>query len=629
MFDNEDFYPTPIGIVKRMIYPYVQNNRHGKCLSELTILEPSAGKGDILDGIVEATNSDDPDWRRRKHDGVKMDDCCVYCIESDPNLQHILKGKGYKLIGSDFLNYDGDYIFDLILMNPPFSNGDEHLLKAWSILREGDIACLLNSETIRNPCTEKRKLLARIIEDNKGEVEYLGNVFSTAERSTNVDVCLVRLKKITSEKVLDFDFEPVNKEKNFTIDESTIKDAPAIKDVIGNMLIQYDKVKELFVEYMKLAEAFRHYGDPLVTRRDSKYAEKSEEPSADIFKIAEGCFKNTDKKKLSFNKFCDSIKEEMWGVVFDNINNIASWDMEKMMTHSVRKNWNEFVRDQGAMDFTKENVMSVISMLFSNKESILERCIVDVFEIFTAHYKENRQFIEGWKTNDKWKVNKKIILPGWLRMSWEKPADRMRYGAEYKFSYHHSSQYSDIDKALCYITGKDVNNIITIQEALERSFNMVGKVYKGPHKAECESTFFKIKYFMKGTIHLEFKDTKLWEQFNLRACAGKRWLPEAEQKAYEESKKPKEEPTRKELLLELHAGTYEKVIDLPPGEHALFLNESDINDILKEVNKSRELYSGRIGALFLDKQGGVIKSLYAVEGVGRMPRPYEKLIRII
>lgn len=50
-------------------------------------------------------------------------------------------------------------------MNPPFSNADEHILKAWEIMEEGDIVALCNSETLRNLCSGKRKALAELVAD--------------------------------------------------------------------------------------------------------------------------------------------------------------------------------------------------------------------------------------------------------------------------------------------------------------------------------------------------------------------------------------------------------------------------------------------------------------------------------
>ncbi|MCP4761329.1 MAG: DUF4942 domain-containing protein, partial [archaeon] len=51
------------------------------------------------------------------------------------------------------------------------------------------------------------------------------------------------------------------------------------------------------------------------------------------------------------------------------------------------------------------------------------------------------------------------------------------------------------------------------------------------------SEFFNFRCYKKGTLHLHFKDDWLWEEFNMRACAGKNWLPEAEREKWEEERK--------------------------------------------------------------------------------------------
>jgi tRNA1(Val) A37 N6-methylase TrmN6 len=78
-----------------------------------------------------------------------------------------LKEKQYKVVHDDFLTYEKEMSFDFIIMNPPFSNGDDHFIKAWEIADNTTIVCLLNSETINNPYSEKRKLVKKIIDDNQ------------------------------------------------------------------------------------------------------------------------------------------------------------------------------------------------------------------------------------------------------------------------------------------------------------------------------------------------------------------------------------------------------------------------------------------------------------------------------
>jgi hypothetical protein len=111
-------------------------------------------------------------------------------------------GKDHPVVGFDWLEYDGVCYYDAIIMNPPFSNGDDHLLKAWDWMFDGEIVCLLNEETIKNPCNEARKRLAGIIEQH-GNVEFLGTAFDIAERKTLVNVALVYLKKVGQDDSLD------------------------------------------------------------------------------------------------------------------------------------------------------------------------------------------------------------------------------------------------------------------------------------------------------------------------------------------------------------------------------------------------------------------------------------------
>ena len=174
---NASFYPTPPEVAEKMLA------KVGK-LYERSILEPSAGKGDLADAAVGKL---DRYYNRCRE--------VVHCIEIEPELQAAIRGKGYPLVGTDFLTFWPDEKYDLIIMNPPFANGEAHLLHAWEILDHGDIVCLLNEQTLLNPCTSNRKLLATIIEEH-GEVEHLGSCFAEdALRKTQVRVSMVHLRK--------------------------------------------------------------------------------------------------------------------------------------------------------------------------------------------------------------------------------------------------------------------------------------------------------------------------------------------------------------------------------------------------------------------------------------------------
>lgn len=483
---KNQFYPTPQHIIKKILEPYIENldNKH--------VLEPSAGKGDILDYIHK--------YHQYKH-GISP---ILYAIEIDQELQYTLQGKQYQVIGNDFLKYSGDLYFDMIIMNPPFAYGTDHLLKAWDIIKTGNILCLLNAETINNPYTEKRKLLTKIIETS-GTVENLGNCFSTAERQTDIDVVLVTLNKKTESK-FNFSFCSNTKENTPDLDEDVVKEQGiALNDVVGNFLIQYDNTKEAFTEYMKAKSRLHFYSNDLISQYD------------DIIKTADEC--GYDGKN-SYNNFANKVRSKAWQKILGKLN------MNKYMTSSLYNSFDEFIQHQGCMDLTKENIFNVLQFIIDNRKTIMKQAILDVFDTFTKYHNENRCHVEGWKTNESWKVNKKIILPYWCTWGeyWS-GQDLKKYGDRFKTQY--SREYEDIDKVMCHITGKNFDNILGIKQALDYKFDELGKIYSGDKfDNTCHSTFFNIKFFKKGTVHLEFIDEDLWNEFNRVACIGKKWLPD-------------------------------------------------------------------------------------------------------
>ena len=119
MFEkNKDFYPTPKRVIEKMMDGIQLELVH-------TILEPSAGSGNIVEWFKEKEQQKFSRWSKYTFN--------IDCIELDQNLRHILKGKGFRVVGDDFLNYQTMKKYDLIVMNPPFSNGYKHLLKALEI----------------------------------------------------------------------------------------------------------------------------------------------------------------------------------------------------------------------------------------------------------------------------------------------------------------------------------------------------------------------------------------------------------------------------------------------------------------------------------------------------------------
>ncbi|QDT76328.1 Methyltransferase small domain protein (plasmid) [Lacipirellula limnantheis] len=111
--DLPGFYPTPRPVIDRMLELADIEAQH-------KVLEPSCGKGDILDALKE-----------------ECPDIELVAIERNWTMEDVLSAKGHAVEFSDFLEHAGSY--DRIVMNPPFENGQDidHVRHAYSLLRPG------------------------------------------------------------------------------------------------------------------------------------------------------------------------------------------------------------------------------------------------------------------------------------------------------------------------------------------------------------------------------------------------------------------------------------------------------------------------------------------------------------
>ena len=493
MFDTE-FYPTPASLVCDLIAPYRKDARFGyKVPADWTILEPSAGKGNIADYIADYN----PDSYGRKKNEAR-----VRCIEKNFELQQILRGKNYPIIGDDFLEYQADQHFDLIVMNPPFSNGDEHLLHAWEVVGHGGhIACVLNAETIRNAHTKRRKALLNLIEEY-GHYTFVEEAFNKAERKTKVEVALVWLDKPALAKdPLKFEFTPADdKEDDADLSMSTGGTALAHVDHLGAVINQYEKTKEAFIGFIRSMEELAFYGAGLAKmyRTEGRYDVKEY-----VHRMAIDAYLNGGSNNTKCNEFRDLLNASAWETVLGSLN------LDGIMTTSVKEAFDRNLKAAGHMPLTKRNVQGVVSAIIGSAGETMKLCVVEVFDLFTKYYSDNRlPNQEGWKTNKSWYCNKKVILPNWVELKWS---------SGMQISYSRARHYQDIDKACCWLMGKKYEEVLTIEKAMTEDM-------EGARLGKGESEFFTFRYYMKGTVHLTFKDQTLLDRFNITASENKNWI---------------------------------------------------------------------------------------------------------
>lgn len=443
---NADFFPTPAAVISQML--------EGLEIAGRVILEPSAGKGDIVAALQDA--------------GVKN----VIACEINEDLQAILKTK-CNIIAADFLSVTSEQVshIDTIVMNPPFSADEPHILHAYQIAPAAcEIIALCNYATIQNPYTTARKQLTAIIE-KCGTVESLGNCFEDAERKTGVNVGLIKIRK------------PGEKAKNefegFFMDEE-----PEEAQEVG--LMSYNVVRDLVNRYIGAVKIFDEQIETAVKLNNlcssfhaSKYS----------FLVAQ-----EDKPKKR-NEFKKELQKSAWRHVFNKMN------MTKHATRGLKEDINKFVEQQTHIPFTMRNIYRMIEIVIGTTSQRMDKSLLEVFERVTAHHHENRFNIKGWKTNGHFLVGRKFILPYMIN-----PAKEYGYTSDSYNSLRSSydGTIPDLEKALCFISGEPYEDIKTVNGSINR--NTYGEWY--------DSHFFRYKGYKNGNMHFEFKSTEVWGKFN-------------------------------------------------------------------------------------------------------------------
>ena len=360
LFDPE-LYPTPAPVIRRMLLPYAER------LGTATVLEPSAGNGRILDLMTK----EGVDYEHVSESGrtypltAKAKGERTYAIEKDPELRMILQQKGYRVIATDYLAFRPEHHFDLIIQNPPFSRGAEHLLHSWEILRGGDIVCLLNAETLRNTCTATRRRLSAIIKEH-GSVEYLGQAFADAENPTDVEIALVRLHKDEKEDPFEINLKGFAREKAPDFgDLAQGGDQLAVNGQLDAYIRCWDLTKAAAADLIRSFARMRFFAESLLPED-----ERGTNVLTHILKTLSEVRYSSDSMAAVYNDFLDNAKASAWSAIFRQIG------LGKYMTTGLQHKLDEFRHAQGALTISKENIMELFRFIMANIGTIMDQSII-------------------------------------------------------------------------------------------------------------------------------------------------------------------------------------------------------------------------------------------------------------
>lgn len=543
------FYPTPPNLADKLLegidWRYMQS-----------VLEPSAGKGNIVGRIAWNWNSEWGDnlnyiLNRRPRE---LD---VDCVEIDPYLRSILQyefggqhekeiihrmgelddkrvfdrqtykyiekpedvlerkqlesarrsicGLSTHIVHDDFLSYETRKKYDLIVMNPPFSDGDAHLLKAIEMQSRygGKIRCILNAETLLNPYTNRRKVLKQKLEELGADISFEESAFVDAERCTDVEIAIIKIdipepyheSEIYSRlrKAAKLDEEP---EQDVT--ELTVVDF--MQQIVTQFNVEIDAGLALIREYNAMKQYMLNSLD-----KDEKYK------SCNISLIVGDIHRASCGSVPDVNHFIRLTRRKYWSALFHNKEFIGK------LTTNLREKYQGMVDKMIDYDFTIFNIQQIAVEMNAEMAKGVEDTIVALFDKMTTMYtwypemEKNIHYYNGWKTNKAHKINSKVILPVngmFSDYSWMKGAFNVRTA---------ESTISDIEKVFEYLDG-NMTAPVDLHGVLERACE-AGQTRNIPCK------FFDVTLYKKGTMHIKFRNQALVDRFNIYCGAHKNWLP--------------------------------------------------------------------------------------------------------
>lgn len=181
------FFPTPEPIVDRLI-SFLTDTDEGFDLNGKQVLEPSAGKGNIVLPLLASGASS------------------VICVEINKPFAEGLSGDDRVIVhNEDFMEFYTDRSIEAVVMNPPFTRGQDmdHVRRAYDMLYVGGclVAIMSLGYTFRNDkrSVEFRAFLDRandrLLQSGRRVATEEIEVGAFSESGTNIRTQMIRIPK--------------------------------------------------------------------------------------------------------------------------------------------------------------------------------------------------------------------------------------------------------------------------------------------------------------------------------------------------------------------------------------------------------------------------------------------------
>lgn len=489
--DALQFYETPDDIADRLV-GMVEDRGQNEA-----VLDAAAGRGALSAAWRRASGAMSVHGR---------DLPSIHAVEIDASHHGQLKEHA-KVVGLDFMSFQGIWTYAVVLMNPPFAKGAAFVLRAWDGLWAGKVAAIINAETLRNPYTQDRQRLVALIEKH-GRVEFVRDAFQGdgVDREADVEVALIYLKKPASSGAdwVGSTIQAMERDASDGVEESRIYRLPSEltlpRNFVENQVLAFNAAVDAMRASVRAEMVASHFASRIGMTM-AELQRKSKDATANYSGLSEA-----ETRKVLRTRYIE-LKDRAWASV------LRSTDMLKKMTRKVQRSAEAEFETIKQMEFSASTIYGFLLGLVQSAGEMQTQAILDLFDSIIGYSHENVEVYRAYKSNTKHRLGMRIKHTRFI-------LSRMDGSYSRQPSWETQQRLADIDRVMCMLDGvAEVENGL-----LATCMARWSDLYSGER---VDSAHFSIRAY-KGaeTVHIYPKRVDLLACLNRRVGEHRKWIPE-------------------------------------------------------------------------------------------------------
>lgn len=374
------------------------------------------------------------------------------------------------------------------------------------MLWEGEIAGIINAQTLRNACTADRRRLAALIEQH-GDVEFIQDAFRGADvaREADVEIAVVHLVKPAdcTEDWIGPVIEALAVDRTEEQDLELPRELTLPNSFVTNQVHAFRVAVKAMREWVRMEAVAQHYA-----ARIGKTMHDLQNQNAEAAAPGASVRARLENEYLA-------LKDRAWASV------LRSTEALSKLSSKVQKQAESQFAEIACLDFTESNVRGFLLGLVQSQPEMQLDMACDVFDQIMRWGTDNGCFYRGWKSNDRHRQagrrikTTRFVLPVGVSFSgsidWD--AERM---------------LADFDRVFAMLDGKSEPEVSLVEVFRGgRTFSDLR------HGGRVSASYFDVRFYKCGTIHFFPRAKDLVDRLNRVVGRRRGWLPPPEEQAGE------------------------------------------------------------------------------------------------